>query len=462
MSAVVGLTTRQRLGEFNLGIAMLYVAMLCLSVPVLFFDILPNKIKTMVFGAGCILATFFFLSHRNFNLRYFGIGFGWFLFASVALVSRYVSGGTLSFSQCAFFLGSFAACLAACSTRWLTIMLRFVVVFLCAHLAATVLFFILPDVYTSTVKTAFFAGKTTAIGYQSGLTSHYSNNGFLLAFGSVLCASFFCGAEKKNRIYWLVLAALFFVGVVLTQKRSFLLLCLFSFICLFAVADVRGKFTKATGALIAVSIVFGLLVTYVPAVSDSFSRLVGTLDALESGDVSEATSGRTYLWETAIREWLQSPFFGNGWGSFYYVWPYGSVSIYAHNEILQLLHDFGIIGLSVFVALVIPTVSLSIKNLRWFQKHPCDSVFKSAAFFALTFQVFLISYACTSGILFQSALVCVPWMLTIAIGLALRYERRAVINRRSVTYGIHYLMLRGANNESAQSWRFSWIHQYNR
>lgn len=423
MGSVAGLTPRKTLYGLNLGIAMLYVVTLCLCVPVIFADILSNYIKTVVFGVGCILAPFFFLSHRDFDLRYLGIGVGWFAFAAVALVSRYVSGGTLSFSQCAFFLGTFAACLAVCSTRWLKIMLRCIVVLLCVHLAATVFFFILPDVYALTVKAAFFADKKTAIGYQSGLTSHYSNNGFLLAFGSLLCAGFFCGAEKKDRIKWLVLAALFFVGVLLTQKRSFLLLCLFSFICLFALTDTRGKFTKAAGALIAVSIVFGLLVTFVPAVSDSFSRLTGTFDALELGDISEATSGRTILWEVAIQEWLQSPWIGNGWGSYYYVWPYGTVSIYAHNEILQLLHDFGIVGLAVFVALAIPTVSLSIQNLRWFQKHPCDSVFKSAAFFAFIFQVFLISYACTSGILFQSALVCVPWMLTIAIGLALRYER---------------------------------------
>lgn len=423
MGVADGLTARKKLSDLNLGNAMLYVVSLCLCVPVLFADILANYVKILVFGVGCILAFFFFLSHRDFDLRCIGIGFGWLVFASAALGSRYINGETLSFSQCAFFLGSIAVCLAACGTRWFNIVMRCVVILLCIHLAATVFFYIKPGVYTRTIKAMFFADKTTAVGYQSGLTSHYSNNGFLLAFGSLLCAGFFCGSEKKDRTRWFILAALFFLGVVLTQKRSFLLLCLFSFICLFAVTDTRGKFAKAIGPLIAVSIAFGLLVTYVPAVSDSISRLVGTFDSLELGDISEATSGRTILWKVAIREWLQNPLLGNGWGSFYYVWPYGTVTIYAHNEIIQVLHDFGIVGLSVFIGLTVSTISLSIKNLLWFQKRPCDSALKSAAFFALIFQIFLISYSCTSGILFQSALVCVPWMLTIAIGLALRYER---------------------------------------
>ena len=423
MNAVDGLVTRKKIREFNVKNAMLYVVSLCLCVPVLFSDILVNDIKTIVFGAGCILAFIFFLSHRDFNLRYLGIGIGWLAFAGVTLVSRYVSGGSMTFSQCAFFMGAVVACFAACGTRWLPILTRCIVCLLCVHLVATFYYYIQPSAYETMVKSMFFADKTTAVGYQSGLTSHYSNNGFLMAFGTLICASIFCGREKGKRAFWVALAALFFVGVALTQKRAHLLLCLFSFVCLFAALDTRGKFTKAIGAAIAISVVFGILVTYVPAISDSFTRLVGTFDTFNSGDMAEASSGRTFLWEAAVREWLSSPFVGNGWGSFSYVWPSGAVSIYAHNEVIQLLHDFGIIGLSVFVVLVFPTISLSIKNLAWAQKHSCDSASRSAAFFAFIFQVFLISYACTSGILLQSALVCVPWMLTIAIGLALRYER---------------------------------------
>ncbi len=424
MGTEARLATGKRTRDGKGGEALLYVVALLFCVPVLFSDILGNDIKIYLFSAGYVLAFFMFLRHREFDLRYFGIGFGWLVFAAVALVSRYTTGGTMTFSQCAFFLAAAAACLGACSTRWLMVMVRCVLALLCVHLAATVFFWIQPSAY-SAFKMMFFASKTTAVGYQSGLTSHYSNNGFLLAFGSILCAGFFCGSEKNRRTRWFVLAALFFVGVGLTQKRAHLLLCLFSFVCLFAATDTRGKFTKGIVAIITASIAFGFLVTYVPAIADSFSRLVNTFNTFDSGDVAEATSGRTLLWEVAIREWLQSPFVGNGWGSFSYVWPSGTISIYAHNEFLQLLHDSGIAGLTVFVLLAVPTFLLSIMNVRWAQMDPRGCAYKPIAYFAFAFQVFLISYACTSGILLQSALVCAPWMLTIAIGLSLNYERRS-------------------------------------
>ena len=359
---------------------MVVLATVLLLAPALFEALLPYSVRNAMLVFGCVIAGGLFLGHRGFDLYAMGVGFGWFAFSVFALVDRYATGGSLGFPQMALPLAAFAACVSACSIAWLKTALRCVAVMLAIHLAATLLFYALPNFYIGAVKMSFFADSANAIGYQSGLTSHYSDNGFLMALGLILCASFSLGESRDARRRWAILAVLFLFGLVLTQKRAHLLFGAFSLVCLFAMTNVKGKTLKFFLLAIAAFVVGSVAVSFVPGVAASLERIVGTFD---SGDMAETTSGRIFLWNAAINGWLASPIIGNGWGSFHYVWPGGNASIYAHNEILQLLNDVGAVGLVLFVVLVLSSFALAFNNVRYAaQANAEDPSIRVSAYFS--------------------------------------------------------------------------------
>lgn len=401
---------------------LLITATCCLMAPALFYALLPYNIRNIMFITGGILTGALFFKNRKFDLFAMGVGFGWFVFAVFAMVDRYATGGTFSFPQLALPLAALVACMAACSTRWLKTALLCCEVMLLAHLVATLLFYVVPDLYVSTVKAWFFAGERTAIGYQSGLTSHYSDNGLMMTFGFLLSAAFVFGVEKGKRRRWLILTLLFLLGLVLTQKRAHLLFGVFALICLFAITNVRGKALKFVVAAIIAIVIAVLATIFIPGVAESFERLSETITSFKANDVTDTTSGRNLLWETAIKGWLDSPFIGNGWATYRYTWPGGNQSIYAHNEIFQILHDVGIVGLVPFVLLVITSLVISFRLAKSITVLTSSSILRSAAYFSFSFEAFLVIYSCTTGGLLQQPLIYIPWFLAVAISLALRYE----------------------------------------
>ena len=405
------------------GALLIVVTAICLLAPALFSSILPNNARNLMLFAGCILETAFMLVyHRDFDLTALGVGFAWFLFAIAAMVSRYLSGGSFSFAQIALPLSAFAACAATCGTRWVKPVMYCVLAMLCLHLAATFIFLVEPSLYTSTVKRWFFADVAHATGYQCGLSSHYSDNAFLMAMGTVLSTAIAFGTEKDGRYRFVVLAILFAIGLVLTQKRAHLLFVAFAVVCLFANTGVRGKTLKFLMALIVVFAAACVAATFIPGVSESFERLLGTFTTLETGDLEETTTGRTYLWGAAISGWLKNPFFGNGWGSFLYTWPGGNQSIYAHNELLQILHDTGVMGLALFLALTLSSLALARKCVKAVRAEGTGGILLSASYFAFAFEAFMLAYSFTTGGLLQQPLIYMAWFFAVAISLAVRYE----------------------------------------
>ncbi len=405
------------------GALPIVVTAIFLLAPALFSSILPNNARNLMLFAGCILATAFMLVyHRDFDLMALGVGFAWLLFAIAAMVSRYLSGGTFSFAQIALPLSAFAACAATCGMRWVKPVIYCVLAMLCLHLAATFVFLVEPSLYASTVKRWFFADVAHATGYQCGLSSHYSDNAFLMALGTILSASLAFGAGKDRRRWFVVLAILFAVGLVLTQKRAHLLFVAFAIVCLFTKTAVRGKTLKFLMALIVVFAAACVAATFIPGAAESFERLLGTFTTLESGDLEETTTGRTYLWGAAISGWLQSPLLGNGWGTFLYTWPGGNQSIYAHNELLQILHDTGVVGLALFLALTLSSLVLARRCVKAVRAEGTDGILLSASYFAFAFEVFVLTYSFTTGGLLQQPLIYMAWFFAVAISLAVRYE----------------------------------------
>ena len=87
-------------------------------------------------------------------------------------------------------------------------------------------------------------------------------------------------------------------------------------------------------------------------------RILGLTDAGSRSD-----EGREVRFFSAIEQFKEYPLFGQGSGSFSYFFSYSDTVSYAHNTILEIAGEFGLLGLVVYFAILILCI-LQIKKLR--------------------------------------------------------------------------------------------------
>jgi O-antigen ligase len=84
--------------------------------------------------------------------------------------------------------------------------------------------------------------------------------------------------------------------------------------------------------------------------------------------MEDGGSGRTEIWQTVWRKFASSPFseklFGHGFHAVAYkVMPLG-YSRFAHNSWLEILYDYGMVGLGLIVILVLYFIVKTVKMIR--------------------------------------------------------------------------------------------------
>ena len=87
-------------------------------------------------------------------------------------------------------------------------------------------------------------------------------------------------------------------------------------------------------------------------------RILGETDA-----GSKSSEGREELFSYAIQQFREFPLFGQGSGSFSYFVTYSDEKLYAHNTILEIAGEFGLLGLALYVSILILSV-ITIFQLR--------------------------------------------------------------------------------------------------
>lgn len=420
--------------------SLLYLFAALLLVYPFFDDCLPKIVTRPLFLlSSLVLICYVIVAKSDFNLRSLGVGAMWLIVAVIALLGYLVTTDHLEFPTFALVLSIVLALLSTYTARWVTPFLRVMLLFLSINMAATLLFYFAPTVYSDLVKPALFSDLPDAIGYQSGLTRHYSNNGDLMAYGLILSASFFFFSKRKFRIWYLVLLFLFLFALVLTQKRSQLGLGVVAVWCIYLFTDSSHKILKTmicgAGALLVIT----FLAQFSPGINSALHRII---ESSTTGDMNDITSGRVQLWDYAVAQWDVSPLFGNGWSSYFYVWPNGVLtSIYAHNDILQLLAETGIVGLFVVSIAAIGTILVGIRLLICAKKGSSMELqvrvgstnFLQPLSFAIAFQFFSLVYGFTIGTIFQMPLVFIPFFLSVAIILSFRNELLPLLDRMRVS-----------------------------
>lgn len=408
--------SHKRIGEesFSCGRLALIVGSAILLLRVFAYQLMPESVATALLGLA-ILCLFVYLCGRRKLFFKQNIRCLVWLVPSIYTIINCIAFGKFTWALALLLVAVVSLMILPCGTDWIEIGYLVLVAVLMVFAVATVILFLFPSLYPS-IKTAFFAGYHGATGYQSGLTTHYSVNGSLMALGLVLCASrvMFAEGGLKGKRLWLVLTLLFLFALLLTAKRGPLLSAVIGLLFAFLASDSKGKFSKFVVAAIVITCGTLILATFVPQVGEVFDRFSSFSDG---ASIEDTTSGRTNIWAEALGDWKTSPLLGIGWGRFVFTYPSGTLSVsLAHNELLHTLATLGVVGSVLFVAAELYSVYFTIRLAK---NAPVGSSMRSYLYTSFAVQVLTLFYGYTSGGIVQLEYISVPYLLAVAVSFAL-------------------------------------------
>lgn len=239
-------------------------------------------------------------------------------------------------------------------------------------------------------------------GLNAGLTGHYSTNGMILANGMLIAGTaVLTFDDKKTKLKWYILSAIFVIALFLTGKRAHLLFCFVAIFMAYIVWKGKSSFSnhivQALGFVLLAGIIIYIAYLVNPVVAQVLNRFQNM------GEDQNITS-RYMFWELAWSNFIQHPFWGIGWGNFYNLsGSYFNYFAQVHNVYLQILCENGIL---VFVLLI-----------GWFARNIYNAIRKSRKFslvnmentncswlslFAVAYQVYFLLYCITGNPLYDT------------------------------------------------------------
>ncbi len=171
-----------------------------------------------------------------------------------------------------------------------------------------------------------------------------------------------------------ILCILFVLGAIMTYSITALICLIVFWAIVFIKSCLKNKNIKAfflTVIPIGFLLFFWKTIRNIDLLKPFTIRLENALAAFQEGDVSAATSSRSYLMEVYLKDFSDYPILNKIFGSFYvnryfaiagYDW---SIHNYGHNTFIDILLYSGIFGLIVFMIRVFRKV-LSLKGREEF------------------------------------------------------------------------------------------------
>ena len=236
-----------------------------------------------------------------------------------------------------------------------------------------------------------------AEGIYSGMTGEKSNAAFYMNIGIALEIALYNKEEKfKNKNF--VLIFIYLVSLMLTGKRTLLLVSLIVIAVGIKLLDIKGKAAKVFiyGFMI-IPLIF-IIFSFVPQVSVTIDRL------LESSNY-DTLNGRTRFWDFCIEMYEDKPLIGYGYDTFnevfadkeHFIYNGKVWDMYAHNIYLELFGETGIVGFGIFcIALIL----LLIKSIAAFKNKYATNFQKVLLFFSIGIQVICILYGFTGNVIY--------------------------------------------------------------
>jgi len=216
-----------------------------------------------------------------------------------------------------------------------------------------------------------FKGRAAGFGGENAFAS------YLVMFIPLVLTYFLFSKKRMHRAAGGVLLFFTFIALVTTGSRG----GLFSFLFAMAVYMVilkKQKMIRLPGiiaAFLAVLIISSISFALAPSAPKDI--LIERLDPtrLEEGEgLDKYTAGRTMLLRYGIQLFFESPIYGHGQNSFEQLVEKYGITAVAHNAYLSYLVEFGLIGLTFFVMLLIKIFQHAWKHLNE-TPHAWDKLF---------------------------------------------------------------------------------------
>ena len=216
---------------------------------------------------------------------------------------------------------------------------------------------IIPSLFYSIVRffsssTALLLQQNAGIGAYYGFTGQTSTIAFYLLFGLVI-SLYYLTKKKKINCLFLIMAALFELAILLTNRRGALIVSIMIILVLLFL-DRRNLLLKVFIVSVVLTLLFVIGVENIPGVKEIIAKFNNYQER------NDLLSGRSVFWNYCIEMFKSSPLFGKGFGSFV---QYSNFEVTtAHNSYVQKLGEMGLIGSVLFFAPHLYTLFVSIRG----------------------------------------------------------------------------------------------------
>ena len=255
--------------------------------------------------------------------------------------------------------------------------------------------------YSDTVFRMWSSGRNIASGlsHQIGYTVSY----IVVGLGLHLYVKM-RGQTKKKRILLLIL---FFIGLVLAQKRAHFAASIISIGIVYFLSSSKNRGKLVFYMLITLLILLFITINLVDylGVNSVLRRYEESIVLSETGE--SLSYSRDILRLQALSIWSDNPILGIGWNQFGQL---GKDYTTVHNVYIQLLCETGIVG---FICFTIPIFYFLYKTVKLINKLNSLN-FAPFLMFSTFYQIFFILYCFTGNPLYDYPYL-IPYLFSIAI-----------------------------------------------
>ena len=209
------------------------------------------------------------------------------------------------------------------------------------------------------------------------------------------------------------------IGIMVSFKRSLLLIPIFAFFILFLISKKNNKMKNAIKLFVVLIGIVIIILAIFPEALDTLGRFSSET---ANGDV---LNGRTDLWKYSFDMFKENPIFGLGYSSYTeYCYSQGYYYDYlAHNIYIQLLGEVGIVGFTLFIAFFINALIKTVKSIK--REENIETLY--LLYFSLFMQIVFLVYGLTGNPLYFSQQMII-YMLCISILSNIGTKQKEQIN----------------------------------
>ncbi|KOR11801.1 hypothetical protein AMC75_12480 [Staphylococcus carnosus] len=210
----------------------------------------------------------------------------------------------------------------------------------------------------------FYPNQFLSVGLNTGIVIGLAR---AVGISCIINLSYFLISNKEIRIKILCLSSLLLniSALILTASRMAIISVVISWILLiFLSTKIKNKkiYVDKNTKIIVPIFIFVIAFTIYLYIKGAFDKILFRMTVLiNESNGGTSLNGRFDRYETALHMFIDKPIFGNGIGSFSYVYGGVTASEYPHNIFLEVISEMGLIGLIGLLFLIVYVIYRYIK-----------------------------------------------------------------------------------------------------